>query len=372
MVEPEHGIGSLRQQAHRAVRDPSSRAAVERLLHRLARRAEPVSADALFAHHHLAECLVLSHPWRAALHARQALRIAKRNPDARPGPAGLLRPKVQPQEVGAVLPPVQAHRLHAVMGLSQTLLGNYRFAVQAYRHASAAEPDNPWYFHNIGHLLDVALDRPRDAFFYLESAHRLEPDNSDICASLAHCLTRLGDYGKARALALDALVQQPDSRAYQRLAAWVDAMNDRAQDDVLNAGSSGVDPAASIDPADGELGDGSGRIDKAGIDGGLCTDDVGKLLAVHMSEAGCSDELIDASYQIWVQYRRVKGAGRRSPAANAAACEWACRRSLGRSGVSRAQIAERYGVSLNALVQSHRCIAAGLKPVRQARGQQGR
>ena len=104
------------------------------LLHRLARLAPDGSDEHLFANLHLAELLVERDPWRAALYAR---RVLAHRPDDDRG--------------------------WATLALCQTLLGNYRFAVTAYHHALASAPKNPWYAHNLGHLLDVALGRAEDA-----------------------------------------------------------------------------------------------------------------------------------------------------------------------------------------------------------------
>src|SRR5450631_4397494 len=109
--------------------DPSD---VLPMLHRLARLAGDGSDENIFAHLHLAELLVERDPWRAALHAR---RVLATRPDDDRG--------------------------WAMLALCQTLLGHYRYAVVAYHRALKSAPSNPWYAHNLGHLLDVALGRPR-------------------------------------------------------------------------------------------------------------------------------------------------------------------------------------------------------------------
>ena len=100
-------------------------------LARLARLAPAASDDGVFAHRQLAELLVERHPWRAAIYARRAL--AHRADD---------------------------DRAWAVLAFCQTLLGNFRCAATAYKNAIASAPANPWYAHNLGHLLDVALGAP--------------------------------------------------------------------------------------------------------------------------------------------------------------------------------------------------------------------
>ena len=78
----------------------------------------------------------------------------------------------------------------AVLGLAQSLLGNYRYAARAYERALALAPNNPWYAHNLGHLYDVALDRPQDALPLLAQATAAQPGEADIAASYAHALAR--------------------------------------------------------------------------------------------------------------------------------------------------------------------------------------
>ena len=57
----------------------------------------------------------------------------------------------------------ESDRAWAVLGLAHTLLGNYRVAARSYRRALALAPDCGVYEHNLGHVLDVALNRPQDA-----------------------------------------------------------------------------------------------------------------------------------------------------------------------------------------------------------------
>jgi len=108
------------------------------LLHRLAARAESGSDECVFAHRQLAEVLLERDPWRAALHARRVTRM-------------------RPED----------DRAWAALGLSQSLLGNHQYASHALTRALDCAPENPWYAHNLGHTLDVALDKPREALEYL-------------------------------------------------------------------------------------------------------------------------------------------------------------------------------------------------------------
>lgn len=139
------------------------------MLAKLARSAEPESDAWVLAHRHLAELAVDRDPWRSAIFARRVV-------------------NVDPDDDGA----------WAVLGLAQTLLGNYRFAVASYRRAIALAPQNPWYAHNLGHLLDVALGRPNDAVGLLAEAYKREPKEAEIASSYAHALARAGKLAQAK------------------------------------------------------------------------------------------------------------------------------------------------------------------------------
>ncbi len=155
------------------------------MLDKLLRHAEPGSRAALFAKRNLAELVVRDNPWRTALLARQLL-------------------QVEPDE-----------RTWALLGLAQTLLGNYRAAVRAYRQAMGLSPHFPMCAHNLGHLLDVALDRPRDALRYLEQAYKAFPDEAEIGSSYAHALARAGEHERAKEVLSHAL--DGDSIAAEQL-----------------------------------------------------------------------------------------------------------------------------------------------------------
>jgi tetratricopeptide (TPR) repeat protein len=124
----------------------------------------------VFAHRHLAELLLDRDPWRASIHAR-ALTRARPDDD----------------------------RGWAALGLSQAQLGNARFAASAFERAAHLSPSNPWYAHNLGLLLDVALSRPEEAIPWLERAagrHR----SVEFVRALAGALERAGRIEEARAL----------------------------------------------------------------------------------------------------------------------------------------------------------------------------
>jgi tetratricopeptide (TPR) repeat protein len=162
------------------------------LLHRLARVADEGTDDSVFAHLHLAGLLVEKDPWRAALCARRVLRH-------------------RPED----------HRGWATLALCQTLSGNYRYAVSAYHRALAAAPNNPWYAHNLGHLLDVALDRGDDAVAWLKRAHQGAASSSEVAASYAHALARVGRVSEARRILVRAM-RRGASREQTALLKWIE------------------------------------------------------------------------------------------------------------------------------------------------------
>jgi Tfp pilus assembly protein PilF len=182
----------LRQEIERALRRAFDPADVLPRLARLARLAPAASEDGIFAHRQLAELLVERHPWRAAIYARRALAHSKSD-----------------------------DRAWAVLAFCQTLLGNFRCAATAYKQAIASAPANPWYAHNLGHLLDVALGAPDRALPWLRSAYGAKADNSEIVASYVHALARAGQTDKARVV-LDHALERFDSRELEALLRWLD------------------------------------------------------------------------------------------------------------------------------------------------------
>jgi Flp pilus assembly protein TadD len=162
-------VDTLRRNVEWALRNALDADEVLPMLAKLARSAEPESDAWVLAHRHLAELAVDRDPWRSAIFARRVV-------------------KVDPDDDGA----------WAVLGLAQTLLGNYRYAAASYRRAIALAPQNPWYAHNLGHLLDVALGRPGDAVALLAEAYKHEPKEGEIAASYAHALARAGKLAQAK------------------------------------------------------------------------------------------------------------------------------------------------------------------------------
>jgi Flp pilus assembly protein TadD len=158
----------------------------------LARSAERGSRDWVFAHRQLAELVVEKQPWRAAIAARLVARFA-------------------PDDDGA----------RALQGLALTLLGHYQCAVRAYRSALAIAPDNPWYAHNLGHLLDVALNRPHESLGLLRRAFLAEP-HPEIASSLAHALARTGRVDEAKKVLSQALEGSRPTPDQAALLEWLD------------------------------------------------------------------------------------------------------------------------------------------------------
>lgn len=138
------------------------------LLERLIQHSERGSECRLSAERQLAELIVERSPWRAALLARRVL--ARYDDD------------------GA----------WALLGLAHALMGHHRAARRAYQHALARAPGCASYAHNLGHLIDVAFDRPREALRWLRQAHAAAPEEREIAASYAHALARSGNVEQAR------------------------------------------------------------------------------------------------------------------------------------------------------------------------------
>lgn len=161
------------------------------MLHRLSRTANPGSEENVFAHRQLAELLVEKDPWRAALHARTVL-------------------SVHPED----------DKAWAVLALSQTLLNHFKYAAEAYRNALKCTPKNPWYAHNLGHLLDVALGRPEEALQWLRSAYTRKPKHAEIVASYVHALARSGQLTEAKRI-LSVAMKNEGSKELAALYRWV-------------------------------------------------------------------------------------------------------------------------------------------------------
>jgi tetratricopeptide (TPR) repeat protein len=159
------------------------------MLERLIEHA-PLGSDCkIAAERQLAELIVESAPWRAALLTRDVL---KHKDD---------------------------DRAWALFGLAHTLLGNHRSARRAYVRALARSPGCASYAHNLGHLIDVAFDQPREALRWLKQAHGAAPDEEEIAASYAHALARSEQVPQALAV-LERVLNSRD-RASKLIDRWL-------------------------------------------------------------------------------------------------------------------------------------------------------
>jgi Flp pilus assembly protein TadD len=152
--------------------------------------AAPAGSDAaLFGKRQLAETILQTAPWRAAVLLREVLSHGDDD------------------------------RAWAVLGLCHTLLGNYRCATRAYTRALALTPDNPWYAHNVGHVLDVALEQPQQALRHLRFAYRELKNEPEVASSYAHALAHAGRVNDAERI-LRRAVRDPE-RASAILRGWL-------------------------------------------------------------------------------------------------------------------------------------------------------
>jgi tetratricopeptide (TPR) repeat protein len=275
--------------------------------------SEAGDEDAIFAHRHLAELLIEEHPWRAALHLR---RLGQYCGD---------------DDV-----------VHALMGLCQALLGNFHCAVAAYRRALALAPRNPWYHHNLGHLLDVALCDPRSAYEHLRAAHIMEPVEHEITASLAHCLAKLSRVDEALELAEEAVDCAPDNDDHRALLEWIES-------------------GAPADVTPRSARDGRPRSRRRGDSR---THEVLQAIERGMREAGWTADQVDCARALWSDYRDGRRLRVVKPEAYAAAVEYAIARVHRIDGVTQASIARRYGIAPTTLASRYGDIrdALALRP----------
>jgi tetratricopeptide (TPR) repeat protein len=166
------------------------------MLEKILKRAPRGSDVRLFAQRELAEQLVERDTWRAARLARE------------------------------VTLEVDDDRAWALFALCHSLLGNYRLAKKAYLRALALHPGCPWYSHNLGHLLDVGLGRPREALGHLRLAHRALQGEPEVAGSYALALARLGRRAEARRVLCEALGES-EEQAELRLDGWIDSLERR-------------------------------------------------------------------------------------------------------------------------------------------------
>jgi Flp pilus assembly protein TadD len=311
-------LSRLRERAERALASGRRGGEVLTVLETMTREAPDGSAHALFAHRHLAELQLSGSPWRAALHLRRLVQAGAADDSA-----------------------------YALMGLSQALLGNYRMAVAAYRKAVKLAPRNPWYHHNLGHLLDVGLSESTSALDHLRIAQRIQPDEDEISASLAHCLARLGQLDEARKMAKLAVRRAPRNREHQTLLEWIE---NGAPSDVTPSGRAEHPPSRS----------------GVELHAAPAPDEVLALLEEHCgaAAAGDSDEArarMQQARSLWADY--CAGASPRvtKPAVYAAAIEYTLSKLAGGVPLTQAELARRYKVGARAIANRHEQIRAALR-----------
>jgi tetratricopeptide (TPR) repeat protein len=162
---------------------------VTAMLRHLVAAAPEGSEERRFARVELASMLVENEPWLAARLATDALRSGSDD------------------------------RAWGILGIAHTLLGNYRSALRAHRRAVELSPNSPEHEHNLGHLLDVAFNRPLSAVPHLRRAYNALPEEPELASSLAHALVRIGRREEAERLLTRALANSERARA--TLAAWL-------------------------------------------------------------------------------------------------------------------------------------------------------
>jgi Flp pilus assembly protein TadD len=182
-------IGRLQSDVEWALQRGLGRRDLIPMLERLQRHAPRGSSAACFAGTELAELLVETNPWRASVLCREVLE----------------------QE--------ETDRAWALLGLGLMMLGHYRSAKRAFAKALALAPGCSSYAHNLGHLLDAALGRPREALPWLEQAWSAHPYDAELAASYAHALVRVGKKGEARAVLERAMGETPGA-VEALLARW--------------------------------------------------------------------------------------------------------------------------------------------------------
>lgn len=301
----------LRRRVERALSSGARGRDVLRDLDRLAREAGD-GHDALFAHRQLAELRLESAPWVAALHLRRLI-TAKAADDG----------------------------VFAMMGLCQAMLGNFRAAIASYRKAVELAPRNPWYHHNLGHLLDVGVGCARTALTHLRLSYGLEPKEHEIAASLAHCVARLGEIDEARALAKEALRRAPNNADHRALLGWIERGAPSAGGARRALGRACVRGPSSLQD---ETPDEAHERRKSAAQGGA-HDPVLALLTERLPAAGFSQAQVDRALALWLDFARGARMRGQRPEAYAAAIEYAMAVVHASRGVTRAVVGRRYGVT---------------------------
>ncbi|MGE0789710.1 MAG: tetratricopeptide repeat protein [Sandaracinaceae bacterium] len=372
-MSESRNVEALRRRAERAIDEGRSRRTLEPILEQILRVATEDHPARIFAHRHLAELRLEMDPWSAALHLRKVIVANPRDDIAQ-----------------------------SLMALAQALLGNYRSAVTAYRRALQVAPQNPWYHHNLGHLLDVALNEPRAALPHLELALReSDPSEHEIAASASHCLARLGRLERARELALRACEEAPDSEDHRALLAWIDAgapadleshgvragahvqkvpPPDVEDDDIVvevkkpprqakkgaarsrtaahtaasnrasNRASNSSPNSASNTPRDAAASTRVGSTLGAADPDAAIDAQIAELLEAQLLASGFTTAHVKQARRLWKGYRSARQVRVYKPAVAAAAVHYALTVALAiPARESQAAVAQRYGVTASAL-----------------------
>jgi Tfp pilus assembly protein PilF len=162
------------------------------MLNKLATTAADGSDEQMFAKLELASLIVQEEPFRAA---RLALDVTHA---------------------------CVSDRAFGILGVAHSLLGSFGAARRAHERAVQLAPDCAAHRHNLGHLLDVAFERPREALRHLRAAAKLSSSDPAIASSLAHALVRAGHRAKARAILVSELSWDAEE-AEATLTSWANA-----------------------------------------------------------------------------------------------------------------------------------------------------
>jgi tetratricopeptide (TPR) repeat protein len=327
--EINSSLRRLRKRVERALASGDRGSDVVRDLELMVREASEPNADVLFAHRQLAELRLEESPWQAALHLRHLIAANLRDDG-----------------------------VHALMGLCQALLGNFRSAISSYRRAIQIAPRNPWYHHNLGHLIDVGLGDAKLAVKHLQLAYELQPQEDEIGASLAHCYARLGKLDEAAMLAAEAVDNAPDNREHQVLLAWIEqgapgrAPAGATQRPRVTPPGAAAQRALASQQADEPTHEDAEdvRPAKRGSAASPLLDAVVRLLAARMPEAGFAREHVLRAHALWSDYCSIATPSRIAKLdLYAAAIEYALAQIDGVPGVTQAALARRYRVSAGSI-----------------------
>jgi len=327
--EINSSLRRLRKRVERALASGDRGSDVVRDLELMVRESSEPNADVLFAHRQLAELRLEESPWQAALHLRHLIAANLRDDG-----------------------------VHALMGLCQALLGNFRSAISSYRRAIQIAPRNPWYHHNLGHLIDVGLGDANLAVKHLQLAYELQPQEDEIGASLAHCYARIGKLDEAAKLAVEAVDNAPDNREHQVLLAWIEqGAPGRApagatqRPRVTPPGAAAQRALASQqtdEPTHADAAD--ARPAQRTSAGSPLLDAVVRLLAARMPEAGFAREHVLRAHALWNDYCSIATPSRIAKLdLYAAAIEYALAQIDSVPGVTQAALARRYRVSAGSI-----------------------